>query len=299
MEHSLFAGGGLMGELMAAFDWAASPLGAPATWPASLKTALRISLASRFPMVIWWGPELRLLYNDAWRPALGALKHPRALGRPGREIWPEIWDVIGPLLEGVLATGVATWEDDQLLVLDRSGYLEETYWTYSYSPIWLESGTVGGVFTAVTETTDRVIRERRLRALRDLSERTSEARSPEAACALAAEALSLVRPDFPFARIYLAGPDGHTRRVGASGIETGHPMAPELMRLDDPAAAWPLARAAAGRALEVRPPLPLPGGPWENGATTALVIPLAASGREETAGFLVAGVSPRLELTDE
>jgi PAS domain S-box-containing protein len=288
-----------MGELMRDFDWAASPMGSPATWPRSLQTALRISLTSRFPMVIWWGSDLRLLYNDAWRPALGALKHPHALGSPGREIWPEIWNVIGPMLEGVLASGVATWEDDQLLVYDRYGHLEETYWTYSYSPIWLDDGAVGGVFTAVTETTERVIGERRLRTLRDLSERISEARAPEAAGGLAAEALSRNPHDFPFALVYIWNADGVLHRAGASGIEAGHPSAPETVRSDDPAPPWPFHRAASGQPVVIQSPGPLPGGPWEEGAREAMIIPLAASGREEPAGFLVAGVSPRLTLDEE
>lgn len=167
-DDPLFAGGGEMGRLMAAHPWADSPLGPPHAWPQSLRTAVGICLGSRFPMVLWWGPDLRLIYNDAWRPSLGTLKHP-AVGKPGREVWAEIWHLIGPMLEGVLASGEATWSADMLLPMDRYGFLEETYWTYSYSPIRDEAGRVGGVFTAVTETTLRVVGERRLRTLRELA----------------------------------------------------------------------------------------------------------------------------------
>ena len=110
-----------------------------------------------------------MIYNDAYRPMLGQSKHPRALGAPGREIWTEIWDVIGPMLEQVMAGGGATWSADQLLVLDRNGYPEECYFTFSYSPITDESGGVGGVFCAVTETTERVVGERRLATLAEMA----------------------------------------------------------------------------------------------------------------------------------
>lgn len=176
-DDDLFSGGGEMGALMLQCDWGATPLGPPAQWPSSLKTAIRICLTSRFPIVLWWGPELRLLYNDAWRPVLGATKHPQALGAPGREVWPEIWHIIGPMFAQVLATGQATWEDDQLLVLDRYGYLEEAYFTYSYSPIRLDSGEVGDVFAAVNETTERVLAERRRETLRRLAAQGSNAKS--------------------------------------------------------------------------------------------------------------------------
>ena len=140
------------------------PLGPPEQWDATLRTAAGICLSSRFPLLLWWGPELRLVYNDAYRPMLGS-KHPRAFGAPGHEVWPEVWHVIGPMLLQVVSGGGATWSSDQLLVLDRNGYPEECYFTFSYSPVVDPCGEVAGVFCAVTETTDRVLGERRLRTL--------------------------------------------------------------------------------------------------------------------------------------
>ena len=157
-----------LSSLFEATDWAAGPLGDPQEWPQSLRTAVGICLSSRFPILLWWGPELVMIYNDAYRPILGQSKHPRALGAPGREVWGEIWDVIGPMLEQVMAGGGATWSVDQRLVLDRNDYPEECYFTFSYSPITDESGGVGGVFCAVTETTERVLGERRLAALAEM-----------------------------------------------------------------------------------------------------------------------------------
>lgn len=173
---ALQAGGGALGlpatelsDLVAGTDWASGPLGDPLTWPQSLRTAVDICLASRFPILLWWGPELVMIYNDAYRPMLGQVKHPRALGAPGHEVWTEIWPVIGPMLEHVMAGGGATWSTDQRLVLDRNGYPEESYFTFSYSPVHDESGGVAGVFSAVSETTERVLGERRLATLAEMA----------------------------------------------------------------------------------------------------------------------------------
>jgi len=156
-----FAGKGEMSALMRSYDWSSHPLGPASSWPQSLRTAVSICLESRFPILVWWGSELFMLYNDAYRRILGA-KHPRALGQAGADCLPEIWGAISPVLEGVLKKGEATWSEDQRLLLDRDGYVEECYFTFSYSPIRDESGEVGGVFTAVTETTEA---EKKLRAL--------------------------------------------------------------------------------------------------------------------------------------
>ena len=157
VAEEVLAGGGEMGALMRSLDWSTTPLGSVENWPQSLRTAVSICLASHCPMLIWWGPELVMLYNDAYRPILGMTKHPKAMGQRGRECWPEIWDIIGPMLEGVLTKGEATRSENQLLLLDRNGYLEECYFTFSYSPIRDETSGVGGVFTAVTETTQQEI----------------------------------------------------------------------------------------------------------------------------------------------
>ena len=122
------AGGGEMGALMRAHDWSRSPLGAPEQWPDALKMAVSICLNSRFPMLLWWGPEFVMLYNDAYRPILGMTKHPASLGSRGRDIWPEIWTIIGPQLASIWR-GEATWSHDLLLPVDRNNYLEEAYFT--------------------------------------------------------------------------------------------------------------------------------------------------------------------------
>jgi hypothetical protein len=151
----VLSSGGEVGALMRALDWSATGLGTVSSWPQSLRTAVSICLHSRFELFIWWGPELIMLYNDAYRQTLQS-KHPWALGKPGHVVWPEIWPVIGPMLQNVMRTGQATWSDDLLLFLERHGYPEETYHTFSYSPIIDENGGISGVFTAVTQTTEKV-----------------------------------------------------------------------------------------------------------------------------------------------
>ena len=142
-------------------DWAHFTLGQPEMWSPSLRIAFDICRSSRFPIILFWGPDLIQLYNDAYVPILGA-RHPAAFGQRARECWPEIWDAIGPMLHGVLDTCKATWSENLLLPLERNGVPEECYFTFSYSPVQ-DGETVGGVFCAVTETTAMVLRERNAR----------------------------------------------------------------------------------------------------------------------------------------
>jgi two-component system sensor histidine kinase VicK len=151
-------GGGEMGQLTREFDWSKTVLGKPESWPQSLLTAVSIILNSKFPMFIWWGPELIQFYNDAYRPSLGNDgKHPTALGQRGEDCWQEIWPVIKPLIDQVLAGGEATWSEDQLIPIYRNNKLEDVYWTFSYSRINDESGQVGGVLVICNETTEKVL----------------------------------------------------------------------------------------------------------------------------------------------
>ena len=146
-------GGGEVGELLRSINWTNSPVGPIAGWPQALRTAVSICLDSRHPIVLWWGPERTMFYNDAYRPMLGESKHPQYLGCSGAECWDEIWDIIGPMMDHVIATGEATWSEDLFLLMFRSGYLEETYFTFSYSPIRDELGRPAGIFNACTEST--------------------------------------------------------------------------------------------------------------------------------------------------
>jgi PAS domain S-box-containing protein len=155
--HQFLAGGGEMGQLIRAVDWSENPLGPIENWPQSLRSTLSIILHSKFPMFLFWGPNLICFYNDAYRPSLGNDgKHPTALGQRGEVIWPEIWQYIKPLIDQVMAGGEASWSEDQLLPIYRNGQIEDVYWTFSYSPVHDESGEVGGVFVTCSETTEKV-----------------------------------------------------------------------------------------------------------------------------------------------
>jgi signal transduction histidine kinase/DNA-binding response OmpR family regulator len=192
-----------MGERMRAMDWASTALGPVDRWPQSLRSTVSLLLPSKAQIVLFWGPEFVALYNDAYRPVFGA-KHPHVLGRPGREAWNEIWDsMLHDLLAGVVRTGEAFWAKDLLFGLERYGFLEETYFDVSYDPVRDESGSVGGVFCIVTETTERVIGERRLALLKDLAARNVAARTAREACVLATSTLAANPTDVTFALAYL------------------------------------------------------------------------------------------------
>ncbi|MDQ2784514.1 MAG: ATP-binding protein [Chloroflexota bacterium] len=302
---AVFAGDSEMGALMQALDWSATPLGPVGDWPQSLRTAISICLASRFPMLIWWGPDLVMLYNDAYRPIIGT-KHPAAMGQRGRQCWPEIWNVIGPMLSSVLAQGEATWSEDQLLLLDRNGYVEECYFTFSYSPIRDESGGIGGVFTAVTETTERVLAERRLRTLRALAGAAAEARTAADACRRAVEMLAENPTDIPFVLLYLLDADGATARLAsAAHLAADTPTSPAVIPLNGESSdvGWPIARVATTNEAVRLDDLAhrfsaLPGGPWDAPPRTALILPIPSRTQEQLTGLLIVGISPRRALDE-
>ena len=292
------SGGGEMGERMRAFDWSTSPVGPPVEWPQSLKTAVSICIGSRYPIVIWWGhPEYTMFYNDGYIPVLGVTKHPGWLGRSGRDCWKEIWSTVGPMLDGVFETGVATWSEDLLLVMNRNIPREEVYFTFSYSPIHSDDGNVDGIFCACYETTGRVIGERRLQTLRDLGRTVMELKSAEQACAAAVKTLNANPYDVPFSLMYLLDDKAEEATlIATGGLEVGCVNAPERIDMSQPAESvkWPLRRVfETGFGEIVTDRTGLPGGAWPESATSALVLPIAAPGYSKPTGFLVAGLSPR------
>jgi hypothetical protein len=201
-DESFLTGAGEMAALVRSIDWLGSPLGAIGTWPQSLRTTMSICLSSRFPIAVYWGPEYLMLYNQSLVPMVGANKHPNAFGQSARVVLAEIWSIIEPLLRHVRTTGEATWTENLMLPLARTGAPEESYFTFTYSPIRDESEGVGGVFCAVVETTEKVIEGRRLRLLNELAEAALAATPAEACEQVAAKladatVLSLGRRDVP------------------------------------------------------------------------------------------------------
>ncbi len=296
------AGGGEMGALMRGMDWSQTAFGPVAGWSQALRAAVSICLTTRFPIVLYYGPDLALIYNDAWRPVVGN-KHPWSFGRAGREVWSEIWDIIGPMFQIVMDTGEATWSDDQLLPLNRFGYVEECYFYYSYSPIRGEGGHVEGIFTAVAETTPRVISDRRTQLLRDLAARALDAKTRADACAAAAEVLGSDLHDVPFAFIYLCDGRGRLDRAAAVGAGDSDAFAPARVSEDEPAGdPWKLRAVRLGgeacliEGLDQRFP-DLPRVPWPEAPSQAYVLPIA-SPSAGTVGVVVLGISARRRFDD-
>jgi hypothetical protein len=197
------AAGSDMGARVAGFDWAATSLGPVDIWSSELRAAVRMCLSTRFPMLVLSGPERLMIYNDGYRQMLGKDKHPGALGAPAAEIWSEIWDVVGPMIDEVLETGRPTWSQDQRLVIERNGYPEECYFTYSFSPTRDDDGKVTGLVTIASETTASISSRRRLSCLTDLTSTLVGAEDITDVCLKATEVMSRWSPPVRAADIYL------------------------------------------------------------------------------------------------
>ncbi len=282
---------------MRACDWAATPLGPPAAWPEALKTAVRIMLTSRQPIWIGWGRELTYLYNDPYKSIIGG-KHPWALGRPTSEVWREIWADIGPLLDTAMAGDAGTYVEEQLLIMERNGYPEETYYTFSYSPIPTGDGTVGGIICANTDDTQRVIGERQIALLRELAARTGEARTWQQACELAAGALATNTRDLTFAALYVVEPGGEQAVLtSSSGLPADRAVMPPSLPLGA-AQPWPVAEAIREhKAQHVADLAKLlgndaPAGAWRQPSSSAVVLPITSSAETGHTGVLIAGLNP-------
>src|SRR5271168_4547994 len=236
-------GGGKMGELIQSMDWSKTPLGPIDSWPQSLRTTVSLCLSSKFPISLAWGPKHVQIYNDGYWPICGE-KHPRAMGQDFSECWASAWPVIGEAFASALA-GQTSFLENQRLFLDRNGYLEETFFTFSFSPIRDETG-IAGLFHPVTETTSRMLSERRTLALRDLSADTSKAETMEQACTLASQTLLDCQRDVPFVLFYLFGDKSEEARLIAStGLPDASTASPALVSLvTDEKSSWPLADAA-------------------------------------------------------
>ncbi|GAB2792015.1 response regulator [Amycolatopsis magusensis] len=234
----LFAGPGETRARLRRTDWAATPLGPVEDWPVELCSAVRTVLPSRIPMLLWWGPRLVQIFNDAYTPVLGD-KYPEAIGQPGAECWAEVWDELGPLAQGVLDGAEATYTEKQFLLMRRHGYLEETYWTFSYSPVHAEDDSVVGVFVATTDVTSRVLSERRLETLRRLGTiNLAGAEHPVTdACREAVRILADNRADLPVVAASLRGDGTEMAPAPTFRLESGAPA--QLTEFPLTVTGWP------------------------------------------------------------
>jgi signal transduction histidine kinase len=200
--HWFLSGGGEAGRTARSVDWAATSLGPPERWPTTLKTTVATMFRARQPMFLWWGKDLIQIYNDEYLPSFGEGKHPCAMGQHGRECWQEIWPIIGPQIDDVMERAIGSWNEDALVPIFRNRKIEEVYWTYTYSPVFGEDGAVAGTLVICTETTNRVLGERRTSLLHALVGKTSIALDHAALVAATFEVLRGDPGDIPFAVLY-------------------------------------------------------------------------------------------------
>ncbi len=281
---------------MRALDWSETALGPVENWPQSLRTSVNILLESKFPMYIAWGSDYIQFYNDGYRPILGSSKHPQALGRGARDTFPESWHIIGPMFTDV-RRGIASGSEDWMLPLDRNGYLEECYFTFSYSPIRDETGGVGGVLTTVSETTARVLGERRLATLQALAALASNAKNESEAWTGAIEICGRNESYIAFCLLFRMTGSGAFELAGSCGLSgEGAELAlrPEC---------WPLADLLRERRPSIVENVrelfgEVTGPQWPEPVRSALLLPIDKPGLEHPYGVLVVGISPRRALDD-
>ena len=304
---------GEVAALAREIDWSRTPLGAVIAWPEELRLIIRTTLDSPFSNAVWWGEDSIQLFNDAWRELLGMTRQPTALGGPARETWAGIWHIVGPIVEQIMASGEPASGENYPMLIDRHGYLEEVYVTFSYTPVRNSNGTVVGLHNMAWETTGYVIAERRMRMLATLSAQVVGAGAPRDACERAAAALSSDPADVPFALFYLFDKNRQRATLAAvAGLEAGSSVAPHLVGVVDDGTGWPLSRVLAAKAgaagievtlddLAVRFPglsAPAFSAAGTGRPQSALLLPLSAANDRPPVGVLILALSPHRPFDD-
>jgi hypothetical protein len=297
VTQEFLAGGGEMGARMRALDWSRTPLGPPAAWPQSLKTIVRVMLDSRYAMWMLWGPELTFFCNDAYLPTVGN-KRDWVLGARSDRVWKEIWPDIGPRIDRVLSTARATWDEALQLFLERNGFPEETYHTFSYSPVYGDDNRVAGMLCVVTEVTERVISERRLQMLRNLATRSVGVESVDQVCRRQELVFEHNPHDPQFTGLYVFDEDHRTLDMGWRTGAIPQEMTPQRGTVEELNALWPLADversgnpALLGSFTTSRGDVP--AALWPDSVKRVMVLPVRGSGVAPLLGFLIVGLSPR------
>src|ERR1700722_5840952 len=295
--------GGEMGALIRSIDWSETPLGEVESWSPALRMMVSFLLANRFPLLLWWGPEYIQIYNDPYRPVLGD-RHPKAMGQPAAECFPDLWNIIGPLIDTPFDGGPSTWIEDLELEFNRSTFKEETHFTVAYSPVPDETAPrgIGGVLATVHEISEKIVAERRVKILRDIGGQAFETKTAEDACSVVARTLAGYGKDVPFALFYLLD-EKHARLAATAGVQPGEPISPVRIDVDlpDTAHRWPIREA-----IERQQPIivehlsnrfsNVPQGPWSDPPHTAIVLPIRSNLAHRLAGVLILGASARLRF---
>ncbi|GAB4019433.1 hypothetical protein GCM10028808_57180 [Spirosoma migulaei] len=297
-SEQFLAGGGEMGELIRSMDWSKTALGPIASWPQSLRTSVSLCLSSTFPILIAWGPETIQIYNDSYRPICGA-KHPESMGQNFRICWETALSVVGDAFTRG-QQGEGTYIKDQRMFLDRYGYLEEAFMTFSFAPIRDESGQVGGIFHPITETTDKMLSARRTQVLRDVAALTSQAKTNAEIYASLVQAQADFALDLPFLLFYELNELAQAHLVEHAGLRADARLPTELHELDVAHTEWlaNLAEIQAIDQLNQRLGV-IESGPYPEAPHTAVRIPILRTNNEQPIGFLLAGVSPYRELDQD
>ncbi|MGB8192693.1 MAG: ATP-binding protein, partial [Chitinophagaceae bacterium] len=296
------SGGGEMGERIREYNWAATPLGPIDAWPQNLRTCIRIMLSSRQPIWIGWGRQLIKFYNDPYKAIVGG-KHPWALGTPASMVWKDIWRDIEHMLKQVMEKGEGTYVESQLLIMERNGYPEETYYTFSYTPIPGDEGEIAGMFCANTDDTDRIISERQLLTLTRLGKNITDSQTSEEIIKKTIATLEENKYDFPFALFYSVENNKAVLTYATNLGQTADAVPKEIDLDIENEISQLLNEAAVTREMQVFNGLRLklgdmPKGAWEVAPEKAIILPIAQAAAKEPYGFLVVGFNP-YRLLDE
>ncbi|MCD8739146.1 ATP-binding protein [Mucilaginibacter roseus] len=294
--EQFLSGGGEMGKLIRTMDWSKTALGPVESWPQSLRTSVSLCLSSTFPILIAWGPETIQIYNDSYRPICGA-KHPESMGQNFRICWETALPVVGDAFSRG-EQGEGTYINDQRMFLDRYGYLEESFMTFSFAPIRDESGGVGGIFHPITETTVKMLSGRRTQVLRDLGAALGNAKSIDNIGEIATEKYAEYVLDIPFKMIYRLNQQNNTAElISCAGLTAGSNLAPLTINLlNKQPDNWNLEVVRTSGKMQEETNLIQRFGeyscePYPEAPHTAMILPLKISGQDDVFGFIIAGVS--------
>jgi len=302
---SFVKGGGQMGDLIRAFDWSKTSLGDADNWSQSLRNTIALILNNRFPMLLWWGQEYISIYNDAYIPVLGT-KHPWGLGKPVKECWSEIWNILKPLIDTPFKGGEATWMDDISLLINRKNFIEETHFTIAYSPVpdATAPNGIGGVLATVNEITESVIEKRQMETLKELGKNLSSVLVENEVYNKAAEALGINLTDLPFSLIYkIENDESKASLIAASGIEKDHPELIQIVDLNNPIIKTKNVALAANENKIVESEndgrwKDLPKGVWDTMPQRYIHIPIKIASKKFPCAILSVGLNPYRQFND-
>jgi signal transduction histidine kinase len=307
-ELKFLSGGGEMGELMRVYDWDSHPLGNPDDWPTSLKNSIQLILNAAFPMFLWWSNDLYMFHNDSYIPALGE-KHPEALGSSARVMWAEIWESLwgqlGGSIDSILVQGKHFYAEDLPLALKRKGFLEETFWTFSYSPAYTDEGNIGGMFCSCYESTKKVLGQRRLKTIKDVAAVTVQSRTLPDVWDKLVEVLKENERDLAFSMYYALDGDGKTAILKLNSHNLGEVFALSSINLDDDGGSckWPFNRVIDQKQHVLLQRFSETNFTfnciWGDSVEQVVVLPVLRSGQDILNGFFVVGLSPKLEFDDD